>query len=116
VPTISSYLLSGLSFPLFSSDLSPYLPSVSQLSQPSLPVSQQVLKPHAFKFKLLRSVYFLHVSFYKSQLLFVPKESASTSRSRKTKDTLGYNLICRSAHEAEREFEPTIGYGVWIAV
>jgi hypothetical protein len=107
VPTISLD-----PFPLFSLDLSLYLPLVSQLSQPSLPVSQQVLKSCIFKFKLLRSVYFLHISFYESRLSFVPKESASTSWSWKTKDTLGYDLICRSAHKAERELEPTIGYSV----
>jgi hypothetical protein len=85
-------------------------------SQSSLPSPSASLKFYVFKFKLLRSVYFLHASFYESRLSSVPKESASTSRSRKTKDTLGYDLICRSAHEAERELEPTIGYSVWIAV
>jgi hypothetical protein len=108
VPTISIEPFSSLLFGSQSLLLS--------ASQPSLPVPQQVLKFYVFKFKSLRSVYFLHASIYESRLSSVPKESASTSRSRKTKDTLGYDLICRSAHEAERELEPTIGYSVWIAV
>jgi hypothetical protein len=95
--------------------LSLWIP-VSQLSQPSLLVPQQVSSSTSSSSKLLRSVYFLHASIYESRLSSVPKESASTSRSQKTKDTLGYDLICRSAHEAERELEPTIGYSVWIAV
>jgi hypothetical protein len=111
VPTILHSILPPL---LFGSALT-FSQSLSSL-RPSLPVSQQVLKSHIFKFKLLRSVYFLHISFYESWLLFVPKESASTSRSRKTKDTLGYNLICQSVHKAERELEPKIGYSIWIAV
>jgi hypothetical protein len=54
--------------------------------------------------------------FYKSRLLFVLKESASTSWSRKTKDMLGYDLIYQSAHKAEHKLEPLIGYSIWIAI
>jgi hypothetical protein len=102
---LSSLQISVSTFPQSLSSLSPLFQSLSKFSSPT---------PSSSSF-LGRSI-FLHVSFYKSWSLFVPKESASTSRSRKTKDTLGYDLISQSAHKAERKSEPTIGYSIWIAV